>query len=290
VLEGYDLSLARRLVQGCDVWLNNPEYPLEACGTSGQKAGINGAVNVSVLDGWWDEGFVADGEDGPNGFAVTPADLRFWNALGTDEAARRERDVEECRQLLDIVERDVVPRYFGAPGHAPYGPEWIRIARNSMKTLIPRYNSARMVIDYVRDMYGPAAKQGRALAEAAAATALAEWKRKVRQVWSGVRLRVAAGPPALTHGQRLPLRAMAFLNGLAPTDVAVECELGRTDAHGSFTRQRVVPLNAQGNAGDEAVFTAELEPLSGRQHYRVRMRPRHAALSHPFEVGLVVWA
>jgi starch phosphorylase len=192
--------------------------------------------------------------------------------------------------MLDIVERDVIPRYFGAPGGAAYGPSFLRIAKNAMKTLIPRYNSARMVIDYVRDMYGPASKQGRQLADPAAAAALAQWKQKVRQAWGGVRLRLDAAPAAVTHGQRLPLRALAFLNGLTPADVAVECELGRLDAAGTFTRQRIVALHPGEAAGQEMAFGVELEPLSGRQHYRVRMRPRHPALSHPFEMGLVVWA
>src|SRR3546814_9738780 len=101
---GYDMLLARNLVQGCDVWLNNPEYPLEASGTSGEKAGINGVVNVSVLDGWWDEGYVGGGIDGPNGFAIEPVDPRYWNALLGDEIARDKRDEEEAEQLLDILE------------------------------------------------------------------------------------------------------------------------------------------------------------------------------------------
>src|SRR5581483_7659132 len=146
VLEGYDMWLARHMVRGCDVWLNNPEYPLEASGTSGEKAGINGVVNVSVLDGWWDEGYVASGHDGPNGFAIEPADVAYWSHLHNDEAARRHRDEEEARQLLDILERQVAPIYYGGDGNG-YAPEWVRIAKNSMKTLIPRYNSARMVMD-----------------------------------------------------------------------------------------------------------------------------------------------
>ncbi|MFT4045371.1 MAG: alpha-glucan family phosphorylase, partial [Solimonas sp.] len=158
MVEGYDMLLARNLVQGCDVWLNNPEYPQEASGTSGEKAGINGVVNVSVLDGWWDEGYVADGPNGPNGFAIEPIDPRYWYALLGDEVARRKRDEEEALQLLDILEQQVVPLYWGADNEA-YAPEWVRISKNAMKTLIPRFNSARMVMDYVRGFYGPAAGQ-----------------------------------------------------------------------------------------------------------------------------------
>jgi starch phosphorylase len=291
VVEGYDLRLARHLVRGCDVWLNNPEYPLEACGTSGQKAGLNGAVNVSVLDGWWDEGHVAAGEGGPNGFAVRPADLRFWSGLESDEAQRQARDLEECRQLLDLLEREVVPRYYGEDGR-PYGAQWLKVTRNAMRTLIPRYSSARMVIDYARELYGPAARHGRRLNDdgAAAARALAAWKQKVLSAWPSVRLRLPEPPPAtIAQGQRLSLRALARLNGLAPEDVAVECELGR-DGGGSFTRQQLVRLAPGDRVGDEQLFVADIEPLPGPQHYRVRLRPDHGALSHPLELGCAVWA
>jgi starch phosphorylase len=292
VVEGYDLRLARHLVQGCDVWINNPEYPLEACGTSGQKAGLNGAVNVSVLDGWWDEGHVAHGPGGPNGFAVRPADLRFWDPLHADDKARHERDLEEGRQLFDVLEREVVPRYFGGAGGAPYGPDWIRIARNAMRTLIPRYNSARMVIDYVRDFYGPAAKHGRRRAAegAAEARAFAAWKQHVLAAWAGVRLSLPEAPRlSVEQGERVPLRVLAQLNGLAPGDVAVECELGRRDGGGAFVRQRVQRLRPAEAAGGEQAFAGELEPGAGLQQFRIRMRPDHAALCHPFELGLVVW-
>jgi starch phosphorylase len=291
VLEGYDLRLARRLVQGCDVWLNNPEYPLEACGTSGQKAGINGGVNVSVRDGWWDEGYVAGGPDGPNGFAVAPADLDYWAALNSDERARHARDEQECAQLLDILEHEVAPLYYAHGGAE--GPGWLRIAKNAMKTLIPRYNSARMVSDYLREFYAPAARHGRALAarDGAPARELAAWKARVRSAWPGVRLRMQAPPAAvLQGGEPLRLRAAALLNGLSPQDVAVECELGRRDGSGNFARHQALGLAPAEKLGDEQLFTGDLAPLAGQQHFRLRMRPQHALLAHPFETGLVVWA
>jgi starch phosphorylase len=292
VLEGYDMWLARHLVRGCDVWLNNPEYPLEASGTSGEKAGINGVVNVSVCDGWWDEGYEDDRGEGPNGFAVKPVDPRFWSHLHDDEAARRKRDEEECRQLLDILEHQVAPLYYGADGTG-YAPEWIRIAKNSMKTLIPRYNSSRMVMDYVRDFYGPASRQGQRLGAdgAAAAKRLAAWKLRVREAWPGVRLRVTESPPtALEHGEGLLLKALADLNGLAPADVTVECLLATTDASGKTTTERIVPLEAGEMTGAGVQFSAEIEPLSGLQHLRLRIRPANTLQAHPLELGLMVWA
>ena len=253
-----------------------------------------------MLDGWWDEGHVATGADGPNGFAVRPADLKFWAELNSDDQARAERDHEECRQLLDLLEREVVPRYWGGPGGAAYGADWTRIARNAMRTLIPRFNSARMAIDYVRELYGPAARHGRRRAadDFAEARALAAWKQKVHAAWPGVRLRVPEAPDGgsrgqaamLEQGRRLALRALAQLNGLSPADVAVECELGRRDGSGAFVCQRVLRLLPTARIADDEVFTADLEPLAGLQHYRLRLRPDHPALCHPLEPGCMVWA
>ena len=107
-IEDYDMHVARYLVQGVDMWLNNPLAPLEACGTSGEKAGANGVPDFSVLDGWWDEGY-----DGSNGFAVKPVDPKYWSSLVDDHEARQRRDEEEGRQLLDIIEHQVVPLYYG---------------------------------------------------------------------------------------------------------------------------------------------------------------------------------
>ena len=285
MVEGYDMLLARNLVQGCDVWLNNPEYPMEASGTSGEKAGINGVVNVSVLDGWWDEGY-----DGSNGFAVKPVDPRYWSSLVDDQQARAKRDEEEGRQLLDILEHQVAPLYYG-PDNRGYAVEWLRISKNSMKTLIPRFNSARQVMDYVRQFYGPAAAQTHRLSASGKAQAreLAGWKRKLRERWSGVSLQLQGGLPAsLTQGETLPLRVLAQLNGLAPEDVRVECVMGRIGSGGEFEAQQTLALAPAGQQGGAWQFSLDLQPLPGLQQFRLRLRPQHAALSHAFELGFQV--
>ena len=287
MVEGYDMLLARNLVQGCDVWLNNPEYPMEASGTSGEKAGINGVVNVSVLDGWWDEGY-----DGSNGFAVKPVDPKYWSSLVDDHEARQRRDEEEGRQLLDIIEHQVVPLYYG-PDNQGYASDWLRISRNSMKTLIPRFNSARQVMDYVRQFYGPAAAQtARLSADAKApARALADWKRRLRERWPGVSLRLQGKlPSSLRQGENLALRVLAGLNGLSPDDVQVECVIGHLDAGGEFEPLRTLPLTPTGEQDGGWQFALDLEPLPGLQQFRLRLRPAHPALSHPFELGFQVSA
>ncbi|HHQ42407.1 MAG TPA: glycosyltransferase family 1 protein [Chromatiales bacterium] len=280
LLEGYDLALARKLVTGVDVWLNTPEFPLEASGTSGQKAGLNGVVNLSVLDGWWGEGYTGD-----NGWAITPHGPEFDAAF---------RNQEEGRELLDILEHRVIPLYFERNSHG-YPTGWVQLSKRSMKTILPRFNAQRMVMDYVRDYYGPAARQGRLLAadEGRPARQLAAWKRRVARVWPRVRLRLLeTPPPQIAAGQSLPLRVAARLDGLGPEDVRVECLVGREDPDTGELRVRERHLlSPAGTHGDgEVAFAADLQPqLPGLVHYRVRMYPYHPLLCHPFEVGRMVW-
>jgi starch phosphorylase len=273
MVEGYDMLLARNLVQGCDVWLNNPEYPQEASGTSGEKAGINGVVNVSVMDGWWAEGYQP--EPNQNGYAIVPVlDPNI-------------RDAEESRQLLDLLEHEVAARYYHGAGDG-YSDEWLRLSRNSMKSLIPRFNSSRQVIDYVRGYYGPASKAAKRLSadQGKAAQVLSQWKRRVREAWPGVSLSLATTPAAVVAtGERLPLRVQAQLNGLDAEDLVVECRVGRLDTQARFQVERVLPLKA----GKDGVFETELEPLAGLQHYQIRAYPRHPAQAHRFELGAMVW-
>jgi glycogen phosphorylase len=168
IVEDYELRLARRLVSGVDIWLNNPIYPLEASGTSGMKAGINGVINLSVLDGWWDEGY-----DGKNGWAIKPV------SEDLDEARR---DFEESRTLYELLQDHAIPLYYRR-GDTGYSPEWVRMAKRSMATLMPRFNSIRMVSEYVQKFYLPATRQGRRFSESdfESARRVSEWKAQVRK-------------------------------------------------------------------------------------------------------------
>ena len=160
-----------------------------------------------------------------------------------------------------------------------------------MKTLIPRYNSARMVMDYLRGSYAPAAKQTRKLraAQAAPAKELAAWKARVRERWPGVKLAMEGAPAESLHqGEQLPLEVTAQLNGLEPGDVVVECLLERNLPDGGSARV-AYPLAPQGGADGTVRYHLELQPFAGLQHFGIRVRPAHAALSHPFELGLLTW-
>jgi len=278
-VEGYDLRLARRLVSGVDVWLNNPVYPLEASGTSGMKAGINGVINLSVLDGWWGEGF-----DGDNGWAIKPASP----ALSEDE-----RDAEEAQMLYEILQDRVLPLYYDARSSAGHSPGWMRMAKRSITSLMPTYNAERMVREYATRFYVPAARSGRRLSADgyAGARALADWKARMREHWDRVSLRgTAEAPRSVRFGERVRFAVIAAIDGLQPGDVRVEMLLGpeRTESEAA-THYELQPAGP-GHAPGEWRYELDLEPQhSGKLEYRFRIYPCHDLLSHPFELGLMRW-
>jgi starch phosphorylase len=279
-VENYDLRIARRLVCGVDVWLNNPVYPHEASGTSGMKAAINGVINLSVLDGWWAEGY-----DGANGWAIKPA----FDAL---DAARR--DAEEARALYQLLEDQVIPLYYttGPGGHSP---GWLEVAKQSVASIVPRFSSERMLGEYAEQCYVPAARQWRRFSqdEFAGARKLAAWKAAVRRAWPGVRVRRVDSPVGrVRSGEKVRLEVAAKLNGLGPGDIAIEVLLGRPEAEfasESVSRVRL-PFERVLAETDEHLFALDFAPeLFGRIEYRLRAYPHHELLTHPFEMGMMAW-
>ena len=294
LLEGYDIALARKLVSGVDVWLNTPEYPLEASGTSGEKAGINGVINLSVLDGWWGEGY-----NGRNGWAIKPHGPEFDKTF---------RDRQEGQDLLNILETQVIPLYYSREGASFSGDErrttrtrhsfsegWVKMSKASMETIIPRYNSHRMMVDYVKKFYSPASKQRAAFEKNgnAPAVEVAGWKRKVRHCWPNTRLRRVdqTVPDSITSGNTLPITLAVYLDGLDPSDVIVECLMGREDKFGKFNVHECHRFAAKEvKEGNETLFELNLEPsLAGLQVYKIRMYPYHHNLTHSFEAGFMRW-
>jgi starch phosphorylase len=275
LIENYDLALARALVAGVDVWLNTPEYPLEASGTSGMKAAMNGVINLSVLDGWWAEAY-----DGRNGWAIRPHDARW-------DAAYRSR--EEAFDLLDTLERRVIPNFF----RRATTTDWLDMAKHSMRTIIPRFNAERMVRDYATRLYGPASLAGRRLlaSDGAGARALAAWKQHVLAAWDGVTIERADDPPStLDQGAALELEVCVKLNGLAPEDVRVECVVAECedDAPATWRTFEFEPLVRDGSGAWRA-RVAFVPPHAGLQSYRIRIYPYHALLAHRFELGRMRW-
>ncbi|WP_455211522.1 alpha-glucan family phosphorylase [Kaarinaea lacus] len=278
LLEGYDLSLARKLVSGVDVWVNNPEYPLEASGTSGEKAGVNGVINLSVLDGWWGEGY-----RGNNGWAISPH--------GPDFDAEY-RNQEESKDLLDIIENECVPLYYERSGGGSKG--WIQMSKASMKTILPNFNAQRMVMDYVKMFYSRANKQAKLLADGnyRPARELAQWKKHIAEVWPQVTIRrIDERSERILSGDSLPIQIAANLAGLKPEDVVVECVIGMERKTEEFVPHEHFLLQAVGQTDQgETLFGLDLQPsLPGQLYYKLRMYPSHQLMANRFETGLMIW-
>ena len=280
LLEDYDLRLARRLVSGVDVWLNNPMYPLEASGTSGMKAGINGVLNLSVLDGWWGEGY-----DGHNGWAIKPV------AENLDEARR---NFEESRTLYELLQDQVIPSYYrrGDMGHSP---EWIRMAKRSIATILPRFSATRMVNEYLSKFYLPATRQGRRFAQSdfEPARRLALWKQRVRESWPKVAMRrLDNAPGRVAFGNGLRLEVGVHLGGLDPRDVTLELLLNKPPGIQAPGEPVFYPFESEGLRTEqgEQRFALDLNPqICGKLEYRIRLFPRHELLTNPFELGMMRW-
>jgi len=281
LVEGYDLHLSRRLVAGVDVWLNNPIYPLEACGTSGMKAAMNGVINLSVLDGWWAEGY-----NGDNGWAIKP------ESLVLDE---QRRDREEAQTLYEILQDQVLPLYYDGRGDKGFAPGWMRMAKRSIASVMARFSATRMVREYLTDFYAPASEQGPRLAQAGyeAATRIAAWKERVRGAWPQVALRRLDTPAQrIGFGETIAVEVGARVDGLAPDDLVVEMLMTRDEGDGDGARVLRYPLLPTGSVNDsgEHIYRLDVAPeLCGKLDYRIRAYPRPEALTHPFEMGLMVW-
>ena len=280
-VEDYDIAVARLLLQGSDVWLNNPRRPLEACGTSGEKAALNGALNCSILDGWWDEMY-----DGTNGWAIASA---------TAERDLGRRDHFEAESLFDLLEQQILPLFYDRGPGGPVPRPWVRRVKASLRTLGPRVEASRMVRDYVEQMYEPAA--GRADTMAAAswekARSLASWKRRVSDGWKAVSLASVDGDTAtLEVGATRSVTANVCLGDLSPDDVAVQLAHGQVGPSDELANAEVVEMELIG-VGDEAgqhrfvgTFTCE---RTGRHGFTVRVVPKHPDLTVPAEMGCVAW-
>ncbi|WP_280235762.1 alpha-glucan family phosphorylase [Nocardia cyriacigeorgica] len=277
-LPDYDMSMARYLYWGCDVWLNNPLRPLEACGTSGMKSALNGGLNLSIRDGWWDEMY-----DGENGWAIPTAD-------GIRDEHRR--DDLEAAALYDLFERSVAPRFYDRDGDG-MPVRWVEMVRHTLQTLGPKVLASRMVRDYALDYYAPAAAAARhAVADDfAGVRAVAEYRRRIESAWPSVRVAQvdSAGlPDTPIIGAPLSLTARIDLGGLTPDDVSVQAVLGRVSPADDLSDVTALPMKHAGtDAGLELFEIQTPVPLSGAVGYTVRVLPHSELLASDAELGLV---
>ncbi len=278
-LPDYDMSMARYLYWGCDVWLNNPLRPLEACGTSGMKAALNGGLNLSIRDGWWDEFY-----DGKNGWAIPTAD-------GVENPERR--DTLEANALYELIATQVAPQFYDrATDGVP--TSWVSMVRHTLATLRPQVQARRMVEEYVERLYVPARHSvAGVLADSfAGARALASYRSRVCAAWPQVRVAqvdISGLPDTPELGSEMTVRAAVALAGLQPRDVHVQAVVGRVDDGEELRDALVVTMQPVGHAdGEGQRFEATVRlPHAGLLGYTVRVLPHHPLMATPAEFCLL---
>jgi starch phosphorylase len=279
LLEGYDMAMARKLVSGVDIWLNNPIRPYEASGTSGEKASLNGVPNCSILDGWWEEGY-----NGKNGWAFGEQ-RDYQNPELQSEA--------DALALYTVLEQEIVPLYYARDAQGiPVG--WLQVMKEAIRTVASQFSMARMVKEYTERLYIPAVQQGQQVTgeSYALARSLAEWKQKVARAWPGVAI-WATGPTEgqIAIGEAIAVNAYLRLPDVRQEDVAVEVVYGRDD-DGKMRDpvvQRMEPDGREDNGNYR--YRVQLSPNTGGSFiYGVRVLPTHPALPDRHEIGLVLWA
>jgi starch phosphorylase len=286
-LPDYDMSMARQLYFGCDVWLNNPLRPLEACGTSGMKSALNGGLNLSIRDGWWDEWY-----DGENGWEIPTAD-------GLLDESRR--DDIEASALYDLIERSVAPRFYDRDEH-DVPTRWVEMVRHTLMALGPKVLASRMVRDYTEKYYAPAAQSLRRTVEPGAdgqpfgaARELASYRQRAADAWPKIQITDVDSyglPDTPLLGSELTLTATVQLADLRPDEVSVQAVLGRVDAGDALVDPETVPMQHTGTAegGNEIFSTTAPLPVAGPVGYTVRVLPHHPLLAGDNELGLVTLA
>jgi len=279
-LEDYDIAVARTLCQGADVWLNTPRRPQEACGTSGMKAALNGALNCSILDGWWDELF-----NGENGWAISSVEQ-------LDDEERR--DELEANSLFEILERQIVPLFYER-FQGPVPRRWVRRMKTAFRSLGPQVTAARMVRDYVEHLYEPTARQADRLAgdEFTPARQLAAWKARMLAAWEDVEiLSVETEVSVASLGTDRSVEAEVALGSLNADDVQVQLVHGPVGQHDEIEHPTITAMtpadrNGSGSLRYRGAFSCD---AAGRYGFTVRVVPAHPDLVTSIELGRVAWA
>jgi len=283
-LENYDIRTARHLVQGVDIWLNTPRRPFEASGTSGEKAVINGVLHASISDGWWVEGF-----DGYNGWTIGPVRTGYVEEVG-------EPDEEDAQSLYELLENTIVPLYYerdftGIP------VKWLAMIKRSVRSLAPVYNTERMMLDYLKKMYEPAARRGKRMVEEVFALAkeIAEWKSKVAMRFSSLKLGevIVQGiqGDSISVGEKLKVLVRIAPGRMETKEIYVEFLIGEKGPAGFSRPPERLPLELM-EEGRDGILTYGLTyevKMNGPYQYGIRIMPYHPELDSLLETGLVIW-
>jgi glycogen phosphorylase len=287
-IEDYDMSVARYLVQGVDVWLNTPLRPNEASGTSGMKAIANGVLSLSTLDGWWDEAYRSHTKGSPQ--------IGWTIGQGESYSDNSYQDQVEADALYEILERDVIPTFYerrsdGLPHH------WITLMKASIGNLCPHFSTNRMVREYTERFYLNAHTQHqRMLADSGSrAVSLDASMARIRKAWPNIRVEVISSELSeeIPIDQSVRFRARVQTGSLAPEDLNVELYAGRLNADGEIEDPKIVLMTPTGAIENGYVlYDTTAIPCcgSGRHGYTARVTPRHPDLKNKFAPGLILWA
>ena len=276
-VEDYNMNTARYMVQGVDVWLNNPIRPMEASGTSGMKAALNGALALSVLDGWWDE--------------VGPCEFG-WSIGGPENyKSDAERDAVEAESLYSLIEQEIAPTYY-AKDEKGISAAWMNLMKESISQIAPVFNTNRMVKEYYERFYIPAHNYGTLLQEPGKAEAVAAWRGKIAQNWYRVSVTDITPAPekAILMGDKVNFKARVQLGELTPDEIQVELFLGQRGSRGDIVKVEAIDMTCTGKDGESYIYDVSMSPFnSGRQDYALRVLPKNDSIPNVLTPLFIRW-
>jgi starch phosphorylase len=279
-LEDYDMTIARYLNSGSDVWLNTPRRPLEASGTSGMKASMNGVLNLSILDGWWDEIYTPE-----CGWAI---------GSGEEYEDQELQDEIESKAVYDLLEREIIPLFY-TRGRDGLPRQWVRRMKAAMAGVGREMNSHRMLIEYSEKFYFPALEKAREFAaeDYVSAKQIADYLQRLKQSWAQVKVESLSVPERRMYkiADNVEVSARINLGGLPPQEVRVELYFGSISSSGTIENARSLEMAPQSDGRSSVEYRGRIEcAVTGRQGYTVRLLPKHPALIHPYVPGYLHWA
>jgi starch phosphorylase len=279
-VENYDMTVARYLTSGADVWLNTPRRPMEASGTSGMKAAINGVLNCSILDGWWDEAY-----NSGVGWAIGNGEQYHDDNM---------QDEIESKALYDILEREIIPMYYNR-GRDGLPHEGIGKMKNSMREIGQSMSCHRMLMDYSNKFYLPALKNYREIIKGdyADSRSLAAYAEKLTRAWPSLKITAQEcnAKPVMQRGDNLTVKAYIELGELSPAEALVELYMGSVNSQKEIVNSRRHEMKAIKKEGDAWLYQAKVDCAdTGMQGHTIRILPKHPQLIHPYRCGFIKWA
>lgn len=278
-IENYNMKISRYMVSGCDIWLNNPRRPLEASGTSGEKAALNGIINFSILDGWWFEGY-----NGQNGWAIGNV-----NSYKTFDA----QDDADSKSIYEILEEEIIPTFYdrdekGIPNN------WIKLMKNSIRSCAGQYSTQRMVIDYTNNLYMPQIKKttNEDFQDSEKVLSFYEWKQNITEHWDSVKIRknMSFEEVSVDAGNNITVSCIVETSTIPIESLCVETYFAKIKEDGTLENIEITPMEITRNGENIYTCTAQLKLLDGGQYaYTYRVIPHHPMLINKYDLGLIKW-